>query len=265
MIAVDETEFVPDARNEPVADSDKFVLAIDGFEGPLDVLLNLARDQKVDITRISILALADQYLAFIQRATDLRLDVAADYLVMAAWLAYLKSKLLLPQPKADGEPSGAELAEALAWQLRRLEAMRDVVTRLMARPQKGIDFYVRGESEKLPVVSKVVYQVSLFDLLKSYGDQRRRQIGSVLSIRESVALFSIDDAIRRLRSLLGRMPDWATLTSFLPPGLLPGLNRRSAIASTLAASLELAKSGNVVLRQDRPFGPIYVKHSEAGS
>jgi segregation and condensation protein A len=250
---------------EPLGESERFVLALEGFEGPLDVLLNLAREQKVDITRISILALADQFLAFIQQARDLRLDIAADYLVMAAWLTYLKSKLLLPQPKTEGEPSGAELAEALAWQLRRLEAVRDVVKRLMARPQKGIDFHVRGESEALPVVTKVVYQTTLFDLLKSYTDQRRRKVGSVLEIRESAALFSIDDAIRRLRALIGHVPDWATLTSFLPPGLAPGLNRRSAVASTFAASLELAKSGTVALRQDRPFGPIYVKPAEAGS
>lgn len=257
-----EPEFAPDERREPVAEADRFVLALEGFEGPLDVLLALARDQKVDITRISILALAEQYLAFIQRARDLKLDLAADYLVMAAWLAYLKSKLLLPQVKTADEPSGAEMAEALAFQLRRLEAVRDVVKRLMARPQKGVDFFVRGEVEQLPVSTKIVYQVSLFELLKGYGDQKRRQTGDVLAIREREDIFSVEDALRRLQTLIGRTPDWTTLASYLPEGLRPGLNRRSAVATTFVATLELVKSGKAMVRQERPFGPIFVRRAE---
>ena len=254
--------FVPDEARQPVAEADAFVLALDGFEGPLDVLLALARDQKVDITRISILALADQYLAFIQQAQVLKLDVAADYLVMAAWLAYLKSKLLLPQEKTEDEPSGAEMAEALAFQLRRLEGVRDVVKRLMARPQKGVDFFVRGTSEELPVATRVVYQVSLFELLKGYADQKRRKGGEILAIRERAEIFSVEDALRRLQSLIGRTPDWTTLASYLPEGLRPGLNRKSAVAATFAATLELVKSGKAAVRQERPFGPIFVRRAE---
>jgi segregation and condensation protein A len=254
-------EFTADEPRQPVAEKDAFVLALDGFEGPLDVLLALARDQKVDITRISILALAEQYLAFIQRAQALKLDLAADYLVMAAWLAYLKSKLLLPQTKTEDEPSGAEMAEALAFQLRRLESVRDVVKRLMARPQKGVDFFVRGASEDLPVATRVVYQVSLFELLKGYADQKRRKGGEVLAIRERAEIFSVEDALRRLQSLMGRTPDWTTLQSYLPEGLRPGLNRKSALATTFAATLELVKSGKAMLRQERPFGPIFVRNA----
>jgi len=257
-----EPEFAPDEPREPVADSDRFVLALEGFEGPLDVLLALARDQKVDITRISILALAEQYLAFIQQARDLKLDLAADYLVMAAWLAYLKSKLLLPQVKTADEPSGAEMAEALAFQLRRLEAVRGVVKRLMARPQKGVDFFVRGAAEELPVSTRIVYQVSLFELLKGYSDQKRRKTGDVLAIRERAEIYSVEDALRRLQTLMGRTPDWTTLASYLPEGLRPGLNRRSAVATTFAATLELVKSGKAMVRQERPFGPIFVRRTE---
>ena len=263
-----EPEFGPDEPREPVTSIDehtaaeRLVLALDGFEGPLDVLLTLARDQKVDITRISISALADQYLAFIQRAQDLQLDLAADYLVMAAWLAYLKSKLLLPQTRTADEPSGAEMAEALAFQLRRLEAVRDVVKRLMARPQKDVDFFARGSTEELPVSTRIVYQVTLFDLLKGYAEQKRRKTGDVLAIRERAEIFSVEDALRRLQALIGRTPDWTTLASYLPDGLRPGLNRRSAIATTFAATLEMVKSGKAMLRQERAFGPIFVRRAE---
>jgi len=255
-------EFAADGPRQPVAEADAFVLALDGFEGPLDVLLALAREQKVDITRISILALADQYLAFIQKAQSLRLDLAADYLVMAAWLAYLKSKLLLPQTQAEDEPSGAEMAEALAFQLRRLEAVRDVVKRLMARPQKGVDFFVRGTAEQLPVATRVVYHVTLFELLKGYADQKRRKGGEVLAIRERAEIMSVEEALRRLQNLIGRTPDWTTLASYLPEGLRPGLNRRSAVASTFAATLELVRTGKAAMHQERPFGPIFVRRAE---
>ena len=238
---------------------------VDGFEGPLDLLLALARTQKVDITRISILALAEQYLDFIRKARELKLDLAADYLVIAAWLAYLKSKLLLPQSKDEDEPSGAEMAEALAFQLRRLEAIRDVVKRLMARPQKGVDFFVRGMSDELPVATHVVYQVSLFELLKGYADQKRRKGSEVLAIRERAEIFSVEDALRRLQALIGRTPDWATLASYLPEGLRPGLNRKSAVATTFAATLELVRTGRVMMRQERPFGPIFVRSAKGAA
>ncbi len=257
-----ETEFEPDARAEAVAEIDRFVLALDGFTGPLDLLLTLAREQKVDITKISISALAEQYLSFIQRAGELKLDVAADYLVMAAWLAYLKSKLLLPQAGSDEEPSGAELAAALAFQLRRLEAVRDVSQRLMARPQFGIDFFARGAEENLAATTRMVYSASLFEMLRCYTDQRRRHGASVLAIRESAQLLSVEEALQRLVRLVGRHAEWAMLAQFLPEGLISGLSRNSALASTFAASLELARAGQVALRQDRPFGPIYVRRAE---
>ncbi len=231
---------------------------LEGYEGPIDVLLNLAREQKVDLTKISILQLADQYLAFISEARRLRLEIAADYLVMAAWLAYLKSRLLLPEPEPEDQPSGAEMAAALAFQLQRLEAMQQMGVRLMARPQLGREVFARGAPEGLRLVSRVVYEVTLYELLKAYGDSRRQAAGSVLEIRPA-ELFSMDDALERLGRILGKVPEWRTLMSFLPSGLRGGLVGRSAVAATFAASLELVRSGRIQLRQDVAFGPIYLR------
>lgn len=259
-MAVDD--FEEDAPRAAVADDDRLVLNLDGFEGPLDLLLSLARDQKLDITRISILALAEQYLAFIERARALRLEIAADYLVMAAWLAYLKSRLLLPKTKDEEEPSGPELAAALRFQLQRLEAMREAAARLMARPQKDREFFGRGAPEVMRIVTETVFEASLYDLLSAYGRQKNRQNANVLHIRASNELYSVEAARMRLAAMLGDIPEWRDLESFLPPSLRSGLNRRSALASTLAASLDLAKNGRVVIRQDRAFGPIFVKPGE---
>ncbi|MEN8196595.1 MAG: ScpA family protein [Pseudomonadota bacterium] len=244
---------------------ERLVVDLEGYEGPLDVLLALARDQKVDLTRISIRQLADQYLAFIHQARRVRLELAADYLVMAAWLAYLKSRLLLPAGGDEGEPSGPELAAALQFQLRRLEAMRNAGMRLLARPQLGRDFLSRGDPEELTVAATSVYEVSLYDLLKAYADRRRRIDSGTLQIVASNDLYSVDEALQRLSSLIGRIPDWRTLANFLPDDLREGLNMRSAIASTFAASLELAKAGKAELRQDSPFGPIYVRRTSRPS
>jgi len=241
-----------------VAAPGELVVDLDGYEGPIDVLLSLARDQKVDLTKISILQLADQYLAFISAARQMRLEIAADYLVMAAWLAYLKSRLLLPEPQPEDEPSGAELAAALAFQLQRLEAMQQAGVRLMARPLLGRDVFPRGVPEGLPLVSRFAYDATLYDLLKAYGDSRRRAVGNVLEIRPA-ELYSMDEALARLGKLLGRLPEWRTLMSFLPPNLRDGLVGRSAVASTFAASLELVRSGRAQLRQDVAFGPIYLR------
>jgi segregation and condensation protein A len=242
----------------PAPAAAELVVDLEGYEGPIDMLLTLAREQKVDLTRISILQLADQYLAFIAAARRLRLEVAADYLVMAAWLAYLKSRLLLPEPAPLGSSGGAELAAALAHQLQRLEAMQQAGARLMARPQLGRDVFARGAPEGLPRVLKPIYQVTLYDLLRAYGDQRQRKEQSVLHI-EAPELFSMDDALQRLGRVLGRVPEWRTLLSFLPPGLRGGLVERSAVAATFAASLELVRSGKLQLRQDNIFGPIYIR------
>ena len=262
MIAIGEefdAPFPADDDIRPAAgDEGELHLDLDGYEGPIDVLLTLARDQKVDLKKISILELADQYLAFVARARKLRLELAADYLVMAAWLAYLKSRLLLPEPPADGEPSGAELAAALAFQLQRLEAMQKAGKALMGLPQYGRDFFHRGQPEPVQVIDKPVWQVTLYDLLKAYGTYPGRAKQGMLQI-QPINLFSMDDALHRIGEMLGQVLDWTTLQSFLPPGLQRGLQRRAAVAATFAASLELARTGRIELRQDGLFGPIFMR------
>lgn len=251
-----------DGTCDPVTHAaEQFVLVLDGFEGPLDMLLALAREQKVDLIHISIQHLADQYLEFIQEARKLRLELAADYLVMAAWLAYLKSRLLVPQPEGD-EPSGEDMAEALAFQLRRLEAMREAASRLFARPRLGMDILARGAPEPLDIRRKTVMDVSLFDLLKAYGEHKGRKDSSVLHI-QPIHLYSLDEAVQRLTELLGRAPDWKTLASFLPANVRGELLSRSSVAAHFAASLELAKAGQVELRQDSAFAPIYMRRNQS--
>lgn len=246
----------PDYR---VIVEDSLVLDLDGFEGPIDVLLALARTHKVDITKISILALAEQYLAFISRAHALRLEIAADYLVMAAWLAYLKSRLLLPASDDDeDEPTGAELAARLAFQLQRLEAMRKAAEQLMQRPRLGQDFFARGEPDPLIVDTETEFNATLYDLLTVYASIRERQGASHLQISPA-RLYSMDDALDRLGRLIGRVPDWTTLVHFLPEGIGDDLMMRSAIASTFAASLELARQGKLQINQSQTFAPIYVR------
>lgn len=255
----------PFEEDQPRAEDDAetrgaaLVLDLDGFEGPIDVLLQLARDQKVDVTRISILQLAEQYLAFVQAARRLRLELAADYLVMAAWLAFLKSRLLLPEPEsAEEEPSGAEMAAALRFQLQRLQAMREAGHRLTRRARLGIDIFPRGEPEEIPVVTTTRYECSLYELLSAYGRQHRRVETTNLRV-DAMDLYSVEDALVRLRRLLGVAPDWHTLASFLPGDLQSGLRRRSAFAATFAASLELCREGQAELRQDSTFGPIFMR------
>lgn len=247
----------------PVRDS-RFVVDLDGFEGPLDLLLELARHQKVDLIHISILQLADQYLAFITQAAKVRLEVAADYLVMAAWLAYLKSRLLLPRSAEEEgpEPSGEEMAAALQFQLRRLEAIREMGERLLARPRLGVDIFGRGEPDGITVISTPVYDVSLYELLSGYARQKRRGKGESYSL-PPLNLYSVEDAIERLTEMLGRLPDWHTLASFLPESLGDGIERRSTIAAHFSATLELARTGRIELRQGAPFAPIYLRRKGA--
>jgi len=235
-----------------------FRLDLDGYEGPIDVLLQLAREQKVDLARISILALAEQYLTFVRNAKHLRLELAADYLVMAAWLAYLKSRLLLPDLEGDEEPSGEEMAAALRFQLQRLEAMQDAGLRLMARPRLGSEIFARGAPEPLEIVARTTYEATLYDLLRAYAAQSTRVEATSLYIPPS-ELYSIELALQRLRSLLGASPAWRTLSSFLPAELQNGLVSRSALASTFAASLEMCREGELRIRQDGVFGPIYLR------
>ncbi len=253
--------FAEDVRPDGPAPPEQLVLALDGFEGPIDLLLTLARDQKVDLARISILQLADQYLEFVAAARRVRIELAADYLVMAAWLAYLKSRLLLPEPEtADQEPGGAELAAALAFQLQRLEAMREAGLRLFTRPQLGRDIFARGAPEGLEIERTPVFQVTLYDLLKAYGEHRRRQETSTLTIRP-LDLYSLEEALQRLTDLLGSLPDWATLASFLPGRPDGSLIGRSAVAATFAATLELVKAGKIEIRQDGAFAPIWLRRA----
>lgn len=243
---------------------DRLVLELDGFAGPIDVLLALARDHKVDITKISILALTEQYLAFIERAHELRLEVAADYLVMAAWLAYLKSRLLLPHTDDSDEPTGAELAARLAFQLQRLEAMRKASEQLMQLPQLGQEFFPRGEPDPVVVDTTTVINATLFDLLSAYGTIRQRGESSVLHIAP-MNLYSMDDALIRLSSLVGGIPDWTVLSQFLPEGQGDDLFMRSALASTFAASLELTRQGKVQISQSGTFAPIFMRTRRDGS
>ena len=241
--------------------SAELVLDIEGFEGPIDLLLTLARQQKVDLTRISILTLAEQYLSFVAAAKSIRIELAADFLVMAAWLAYLKSRLLLPDTKGDDEVNGPELAEGLTFQLRRLASMRDAGNKLLVRPRLGRDVYVRGAPEGMEVIRTTVYEVTLYELLKSYADNRRRVTASQLTIEPS-QLFSLNDALERIQNMIGKFGDWVSLLSFLPDELVDGVVRRSAVASTFAASLEMVKEGRAEIRQSAAFGPIYVKERE---
>jgi segregation and condensation protein A len=244
----------------PIAPEEALVVTVDGFEGPLDLLLTLARDQKVDLAKISILELADQYLAFVERAKSRSLELAADYLVMAAWLAYLKSKLLLPQPpSADGEPTAREMAARLRWQLQRLAAMREAAARLVARDRLGRDVFARGTPEPVNVIKLRTQADTLYDLLTAYSAQRvkRVRVSSYRPVHAPVLL--IEEARQRLERMLGRIGNWNALSNLLPADWNYGDRRRSALASTLLACLELARDGRVEIRQLSPFDEVYVK------
>jgi len=229
---------------------------IDGWEGPLDVLLALARTQKVDLKAISILELVEQYLTFVNEAKALKLELAADYLVMAAWLAYLKSALLLPSDPEE-TPSPEELALRLQLRLERLNAMREAGARLIARDRLGRDTFLRGVAEGLRVVRQARWQAEIYDLIAAYGriSARTRPVMHVVAHRD---VMTLDEAIERVSSLLGVRVDWATIESFLPEDA-SGSYRRSALASSFVAALELARLGRVELRQKSPFAPLYLK------
>jgi len=243
---------------------DALVVNLDGFDGPIDVLLALARDQKVDLARISILHLAEQYLAFVRAARAHHLDLAADYLVMAAWLAFLKSRLLLPVPQTDDEPSGAEMAAALQFQLQRLEAVRTAGRALFERPRLGREMLQRGAPEVVSVIHHTVFDLTLHELLRAYADLHRRTQSTALEV-EPFDLYSVDEALTRLNGLLGTMVEWTVLQHFLPDDLRGGLRWRSAISATFVAGLELARQGKVELRQDGgAFSPLYVRRRAPG-
>lgn len=239
------------------------VVDVAGFEGPLDLLLHLARNQKVDLARISILALAEQYLAFIEKVRALRLELAADYLVMAAWLAFLKSKLLIPkQPGEEGE-SGEELAAVLQFRLKRLEAMRDAAARLVNRNRLGRDVFARGMPEMVIIEKRNTYSASLYDLLTAYAQQRQRQaINNVTIARRAV--WSLKDAREVLARLIGTFSDWTALDSFLIQYLAAPEEKRTAVASSFAATLEMVREGKLEVRQDQVFAPIYLRGRAQG-
>jgi segregation and condensation protein A len=260
-VALDMTASEWDApeRRPPEDDEDVLLLALDGFEGPLDLLLVLARSQKVDLTKISILRLAEQYLVYIEVARVLRLEVAADYLVMAAWLAYLKSKLLLPEKEqVDDGPTGQELAAQLAFRLKRLEAMREALASIMGRKRLGIDMFGRGMPEGIRVVRSSVYEASIFDLLKAYAEQRQRTAVTEVKWGGRV-VWSIKQARERLSKLLGGEPDWAALDQFLEEYKPTDVLGKTVTASSFGATLELAREGYIEIRQHQPFGPLYIK------
>ncbi len=241
------------------ASQHELVLNLDGYEGPIDLLLSLSREQKVDLTKISILQLANQYLEFLEQARDLRIEIAADYLVMAAWLAFLKSRLLLPSEKGEEEElSAAEMAARLAFQLQRLEGMRNAGKKLFERPQLGRDFFKRGSPEQMKIFRTSVFEVSLFDLLRAYSSTRDRENISALRI-DPTKLYTTEKALDWLRQVIGEAPDWTILENFLPPELGSGIVRRSAMAATFAATLEMVKGGEASLRQSKAFGPLYLK------
>jgi segregation and condensation protein A len=254
------SEIDPFEAMEAVAPEEALVVTVDGFEGPLDLLLNLARDQKVDLAKISILKLADQYLEFIERAKRMNLELAADYLVMAAWLAYLKSKLILPQAHdVDGEPTADELATRLRWRLQRLAAMREAAARLMARDRLGREVFARGAPEPVNVIKLRTYKDTLYDLLTAYATERVRKLGGKTYRPPMAPVLLIEEARERLERMLGRIANWSGLSSLLPFEWSGGTRRRSALASTLLACLELARDGKLEIRQLKPFDEVYVK------
>ncbi|ATG35186.1 MULTISPECIES: ScpA family protein [Phaeobacter] len=239
--------------------AEALIVDVDGYEGPLDVLLSLSRTQKVDLRRISVLELARQYLSFVEKAHELRIELAADYLVMAAWLAYLKSRLLLPPDPTEEGPSGEELAAHLAFQLERLQAMRDSAARLMARDQLGRNFFARGQSEDVTRIRTVSYSANLLDLMQAYARIRTRDDFRPF-VLDREAIFTMEAALERMRHLIGYTGSWTDMITYLPEGWhADPMKRRSATASTFAASLQLVKEGHLELRQSETYAPIQLR------
>ena len=246
-------------------DGDQLRVDVEGFEGPLDLLLAMARTQKVDLARISVLALAQQYLDFIAEARRLRLEVVADYLVMAAWLAFLKSKLLLPaEPSEEGEPTGEELAALLAFRLKRLDAMRDAAAQLMTRKRLGRDVFPRGLPEPVRVTKNGVFEANVYDLLKAYSQQRQRNTTSTLHM-EKRTVWSLKEAREELERLLGIACEWAPLDQLIAEFLVEPEIRRTALASSFSATLEMVREGALELRQSKSFAPLLVRRRSAAA
>lgn len=243
----------------PLVDDDALIIDVEGFEGPLDLLLDLARTHKIDLARISILALADQYIAFIDKARSMRLELAADYLVMAAWLTYLKSRLLIPQPPKEGEAEPQDMAQRLAFRLQRLQAMRDAAQKLMDGPQLHRDVFERGAPEPLVVETQTEYGDTLIDLLKAYAERRQRKMVHQTYTVKKQATWSIKVARETLERLIGRMDDWGPLDHWLQSYMAKADTRRSVRASSFTACLELAREGVIEIRQDDAFSPLFMR------
>ena len=261
----DTPSLLDGVENQSVSErlaAEALIVDVDGFEGPLDLLLTLSRTQKVDLMKISILHLAQQYLAFVEKAKQLRIELAADYLVMAAWLAFLKSRLLLPPDPTEEGPSGEELAAHLAFQLERLQAMRDGAAQLMARDQMGRDFFRRGIPQEMEQIRKVSYTANLLELMQAYSRLRTRdEFRPFVMDRENV--FTMEQALDRMRGLIGFARDWTDLSIYLPDGWSANpMRRRAATAATFAASLELVKAGKVEIRQSETFAPIQLRRKD---
>lgn len=255
------------ATDAPILDEPELVVDVAGFEGPLDLLLHLARNQKVDLSQISILALAEQYIGFIEQVRAMRLELAADYLVMAAWLAFLKSKLLIPKQRDEEGESGEDLAAVLQFRLKRLEAIREAAGRLAGRNRLNRDVFARGAPEALDTKQGAIFEASLFDLLTAYAGQRQRQAVSNHRI-EPRGVWSLQDARDLLVRLVGQPSQWNALDRFLLQYLSDPAQRRSLLASAFAASLELVREGRLEVRQEGAFQPIYMrpgaKHAPKG-
>jgi segregation and condensation protein A len=252
---------------ERASDEPALVVDVEGFEGPLDLLLTLARQQKVDLAKISILALADQYLAFVEAARKMRLELAADYLVMAAWLAYLKSRLLLPEPPSADGMSAEDMANALAQRLRRLEAIRQVAEQLMNRPQLGRDVFQRGSPEPIAEIKRPEWTATLYDLLSAYAARRQTQARSFVRVPKRT-VWSLAEAREALERLIGQSMDWSPLDQYLIAYLVEPSMRATVLASSFAAALELIREGRMEAHQQGSFTPLYLRSrrdADAGS
>lgn len=252
----EETTLAERAEGEPA-----LLVDVDGFEGPLDLLLELARRQKVDLHRISILALAEQYLAFVEEARRLRLELAADYLVMAAWLAYLKSRLLLPEPPKGEEPTATDLATALALRLRRLEAIREAAKKLGERPQLGREVFARGAAEPVMIRKESQWEATLYDLLSAYARQRQKQFNSKVTLHKR-QVWSLVEAREALERLVGQINDWVDLDTYLVRYMVEPSLRPTVLASAFSATLEMVREGQMQVRQDEPFAPLWIRPAE---
>ena len=250
--------------DERAADEPAFVVDVEGFEGPLDLLLALARQQKVDLAKISILALADQYLAFIEEARKLRLELAADYLLMAAWLAYLKSRLLLPDVTSEEGQSAAALASALALRLKRLEAIRTVAEQLLGRAQLDRDIFRRGQPEPIAHIKHPEWTATLYDLLSAYAQQRQRSALSHVRVAQR-SVWSLAEAREALERLIGRSADWARLDEYLLAFVVDPNLARTVFASSFASTLELVREGVMEVQQRAAFAPLYVRRNQQTS